>query len=110
MGQVNATFLGKMLRIDVSGGLGSGYSIPPSNPFAGGALPLPEIWSKGCRNPYRFSFDRVFDDMYVADVGQSSWEEVSVEAVNDAGGGNYGWRLMEGTNCSIHRRTAIPAA
>ncbi len=97
--QNDATLLGKMLRIDVSGGPGSAFSIPPSNPFAGGLLPLPEIWAKGLRNPYRFSFDRVMGDMYIADVGQSSREEVSVEPFLDAGGRNYGWRLMEGFRC-----------
>jgi glucose/arabinose dehydrogenase len=99
LAQNDATLLGKMLRIDVSGGLGSGYSIPPSNPYAGEVVPLPEIWSKGWRNPYRFSFDRVFGDMYVGDVGQNLFEEVSIEPFGDAGGGNYGWRLMEGTHC-----------
>ena len=97
--QNDATLLGKILRLDVSGGLGSGYSIPATNPYAGQALPLPEIWSKGWRNPYRFSFDRVFGDMYVGDVGQGSKEEINVEPFGAAGGRNYGWRLMEGSDC-----------
>ena len=97
--QNDATLLGKMLRIDVGGGHGSGYSIPPDNPFAGGLLPLPEIWAKGLRNPYRFSFDRVFGDLYIADVGQSRREEVDVEGFGSPGGRNYGWRLMEGKDC-----------
>jgi glucose/arabinose dehydrogenase len=99
--QSDATLLGKMLRIDVGGGLGSGYSIPPDNPFAGQALPLPEIWAKGLRNPYRFSFDRIFGDLYIADVGQSRREEVNVEGSESSGGRNYGWRLMEGKDCFI---------
>jgi len=99
LAQNDATLLGKMLRIDVSGGLGSGYSIPPSNPYFGQALPLPEIWAKGLRNPYRFSFDRVFGDLYIGDVGQGTREEIDVEAFGDAGGRNYGWRLMEGSLC-----------
>ena len=97
--QNDATLLGKMLRIDVGGGPGSSYSIPLSNPFAGGVLPLPEIWAKGFRNPYRFAFDRIMGDMYVADVGQASREEISVEPFLDPGGRNYGWRLMEGFRC-----------
>ena len=97
--QNDAILLGKMLRIDVSGGPGSGYAIPPSNPFAGQALPLPEIWAKGLRNPYRFSFDRVMGDLYIGDVGQSEREEISVESVGSAGGRNFGWRLMEGSAC-----------
>jgi hypothetical protein len=97
--QNDATLLGKLLRIDVSGGLGSGYSIPPSNPYAGAVLPLPEIWAKGLRNPFRFSFDRVMGDLYIGDVGQRDREEVDVAPLNDAGGRNYGWRLMEGFSC-----------
>ncbi len=97
--QNDATLLGKMLRIDVSGGPGSGYSIPPSNPFAGQVLPLPEIWAKGLRNPYRFSFDRVMGDLYIGDVGQREREEIDVEPAGSAGGLNFGWRLMEGIAC-----------
>lgn len=97
--QDDAELLGKMLRIDVSNGLGSGYSIPPSNPFAGGSLPLPEIWASGLRNPYRFSFDRVMGDLYIGDVGQGAREEVSIEPFGAPGGANYGWRLMEGSVC-----------
>lgn len=99
LAQNDATLLGKMLRLDVSGGLGSGYTIPPSNPHFGQALPLPEIWAKGFRNPYRFSVDRIFGDLYVGDVGQATREEVDVEPFGDAGGRNYGWRLMEGFLC-----------
>lgn len=98
--QDDSSIHGKMLRIDVSGGLGSGYSIPPDNPDPSGATWLPESWSKGWRNPYRFSFDRVMGDLYVGDVGQNAFEEVSVEAFGD-GGNNYGWRRMEGFACNI---------
>jgi glucose/arabinose dehydrogenase len=97
--QDDATLLGKMLRLDVSGGLGSGYAIPSSNPYADRAVPLPEIWAKGFRNPFRFSFDRVFGDLYIGDVGQASREEVDVEPFGGPGGRNYGWRLMEGVDC-----------
>ncbi|MGD8817492.1 MAG: PQQ-dependent sugar dehydrogenase [Acidobacteriota bacterium] len=99
--QNDATLLGKMLRIDVSGGPGSGYAIPPTNPYAGGVLPLPEVWAKGLRNPFRFSFDRVMGDLYIGDVGQREREEVDVAPRDDAGGRNYGWRLMEGFACFI---------
>jgi hypothetical protein len=97
-GQRDDTHLGKMLRIDVDGG--TPYAIPPSNPFAGPGLPLDEIWAKGLRNPYRWSFDRTTGDMYIGDVGQGSWEEVDFQpAFPDSGGQNYGWRLMEGLHC-----------
>jgi glucose/arabinose dehydrogenase len=91
--------LGKVLRIDVSGGLGSGYTNPPTNPFFGGVAGLDQIWAYGLRNPWGLTFDSVTGDLYVADVGQGSWEEVNVQAAASTGGENYGWRLMEGNHC-----------
>jgi glucose/arabinose dehydrogenase len=90
---------GSVLRIDVSAG--SGYSVPADNPFVGTAGARTEIWSYGLRNPWRFSFDRATGDLYVADVGQSSFEEVDVAAAAEGGGKgvNYGWRIMEGDQC-----------
>lgn len=95
-GQNKETLLGKLLRIDVNSG--SPYSIPPTNPFVGqpGA---DEIWAYGLRNPWRFSFDRLTGDLFIADVGQNNWEEVNFQAANSPGGHNYGWRLMEGAHC-----------
>ncbi|MGB1772390.1 MAG: PQQ-dependent sugar dehydrogenase [Planctomycetota bacterium] len=92
------TRLGKMLRLDVDGG--SPYAIPPDNPFAGPGAPLDEIWASGLRNPWRFSFDRLTGDMYIADVGQFNWEEISIQPASSAGGENYGWRCMEGNSCT----------
>jgi hypothetical protein len=89
-------FLGKMLRIDVSGGVG--YTIPEDNPFYG-LPPRNEIWAKGLRNPWTYSFDSVTGDLYIADVGQNALEEINVQPAASAGGENYGWRLMEGTAC-----------
>ncbi|MFT7671338.1 MAG: glucose/arabinose dehydrogenase [Planctomycetota bacterium] len=88
--------LGKMLRLDVDAG--APY-IPPSNPFVG-ISGDDEIWAYGMRNPWRFSFDRLTGDMWIGDVGQVQREEVDFEAAGDAGGNNYGWRCMEGTNCT----------
>ena len=85
------SLLGKMLRIDVNGALP--YAIPADNPFSN------EIWASGLRNPWRFSFDRLTGDLFIADVGQSNREEVNFQAAGSAGGENYGWRLMEGTAC-----------
>ena len=88
--------LGKMLRIDVSGDLG--YSIPADNPFVEKS-PLDEIWALGLRNPWCYAFDQVTGDLYIADVGQGSQEEIDIQPVASNGGENYGWRLMEGTAC-----------
>ena len=89
---------GKILRIDVSGGYGSGYTIPPDNPFVGPGDPLDEIWAKGLRNPFDFHFDPVEDTLYLADVGAATWEEVNVTPLS-LSGSNFGWPIMEGPAC-----------
>lgn len=99
LGQNDGSFFGKMLRLDVSGGLSSGYSVPATNPFRGPGHPLDEIWAKGFRNPFRFSFDRQTGDLWIGDVGASAVEEIDYEPAGSAGGRNYGWRRMEGTRC-----------
>ncbi len=96
-GQNRLTPLGKMLRIDVDSG--ALYAIPDSNPFAFEDFTLDEIWALGLRNPFRYSFDRLTGDLYIADVGQDAIEEVNRQPANSNGGENYGWRLMEGSNC-----------
>ncbi len=92
-----ASLLGKMLRIDPWAW--PTYGVPPSNPFVSNAAYRPEIWALGLRNPWRFSFDRKTGDLYIADVGQDSREEVDFQPASSAGGENYGWRIMEGTAC-----------
>jgi uncharacterized repeat protein (TIGR03806 family) len=99
LSQNDSSFFGKMLRLDVSGGLGSGYAIPTTNPFRGAGPPLDEIWAKGFRNPFRFSFDRQTGDLWVGDVGESAVEEIDRQAAGTPGGHNYGWRRMEGNRC-----------
>ncbi len=94
-----ATWLGKLLRIDVD--LGTPYAIPPDNPFVDSAGARPEIWAFGLRNPWRFGFDRTTGDLYIADVGQSAREEIDVHPANAASGANYGWDVMEGTACVV---------
>jgi hypothetical protein len=92
-----ADLLGKILRIDVDRAEpGKAYSSPPDNPFAGVANARPEIYAVGLRNPWRFSFDRVTGSLYAGDVGQNQVEEVDVITR----GGNYGWRIFEGTRCT----------
>jgi len=90
--QNGQSLLGKMLRLDVDD---SGYTIPPDNPFLTDNNRRDEIWAVGVRNPWRFSFDKVSHGMWIADVGQESWEEVNFEPAA-TGGRNYGWRCYEG--------------
>lgn len=87
--------LGKMLRIDVDAG--SPYAIPPDNPYVGNPDYLEEIWAIGLRNPWKFSFDSVNDDLWIADVGQYEIEEIN-KVDSTIGGINYGWRCYEGNN------------
>ena len=91
---------GKMFRIDPLGrnSRNRQYGIPPGNPFRSMGAARPEIWALGLRNPWRYSFDACTGDMYIADVGQSALEEVNFEPWATSGL-NYGWRLMEGSEC-----------
>ncbi len=93
-GQNRKTLLGTLLRIDPHGKTGKlPYGIPKNNPFVGaGAGIREEIWAYGLRNPWRFSFDRLSGQLWLADVGQSKREEVDIIER----GGNYGWRIREG--------------
>lgn len=94
--QNNLSLLGKMLRIDVDGD--SLYAIPPDNPFVGDTTVLDEIWASGLRNPWRFSFDRLTNDIWIADVGQNAVEEIDFQPAASNGGEDYGWRCYEGNN------------
>jgi glucose/arabinose dehydrogenase len=115
-GQNLGTWLGKMLRIKVNED--GGYSVPKDNPFVKAAelkqMTLfgvsemdfskikqhakPEIWAYGLRNPWTFGFDRKTGDLFIADVGQNTWEEVNFQPASSKGGENYGWSLT----CGVH--------
>ena len=101
-GQDPTTWLGAVLRIQPTPGGVEPYGVPPDNPFVAGegqsVAGRPEIFLIGVRNPWRFSFDRATGDLWIADVGQDSYEEVTaLLAANGGGlGANLGWRLREG--------------
>jgi putative heme-binding domain-containing protein len=97
---------GKMLRIDVNrrdGGLE--YGIPSDNPFIGQTGVRPEIWAYGFREPWRFSFDSLTGDLWVADLGQERNDEVDIVRRGE----NQGWNVYEGFDLfsSDHRKEGI---
>jgi glucose/arabinose dehydrogenase len=119
-----SSLLGKILRIDVEmqpanfgtntsyvylpilsqGGPGKplpNYLIPEDNPFVNTPGYRGEIWALGLRNPWRFSFDRSTQDVYIGDVGQGLREEIDYQSASSNGGENYGWPLMEGNQCHL---------
>ena len=91
--------LGKTLRIDVETSNPATYTVPATNPFVSTPGYLPEIWQLGWRNPWRISFDRQAGDLYIGDVGESTYEEINFQEAASTGGENYGWRIMEGAHC-----------
>ncbi len=101
--------LGKMLRLDINVPVGqtAPYLIPPTNPFAGATAGADEIFAVGLRNPFRWSFDRGgTNQLWLADVGQGTWEEVDIVT----NGGNFGWRVYEGTQCTgLDAPQCVPA-
>lgn len=106
-GQNPATLLGKMLRLDVSSDPAQPYTIPADNPWVtdswNGQDVRDEVWAVGLRNPWRYSFDRLNGDLWIADVGQNTYEEVNHVTAEQKGypngGLNFGWPIMEGTHC-----------
>jgi glucose/arabinose dehydrogenase len=89
------SWLGSILRIDIDAGVP--YAIPAGNPY-NGTNGAQEVWAIGLRNPFRSSIDRLTGDLYLGDVGQNSWEEVSVTPAG-IGELNFGWNTMEGNAC-----------
>jgi glucose/arabinose dehydrogenase len=93
--------LGKMLRIDVNATAAPFYSNPSSNPYVGVAG-NDEIWAIGLRNPWKFSFNRLNGDLWIADVGQDAVEEINkVASPLPNSGINFGWRCYEGNSTFI---------
>lgn len=103
--------LGKMLRVDVDNSTPAGsnnlcaanangsanYAIPAENPFAGQANRCGEVLLYGLRNPWRWSFDRQTQDLWIGDVGQNIWEEIDFLPWPLAGGEDLGWKVCEGS-------------
>ncbi len=89
--QNTSVLLGKILRLNVNTSVTAPfYTVPAGNPFGN------EIFALGLRNPFRWSFDRLTNDMWIGDVGQGSWEEIDFRAAASTNGTNYGWRCYEG--------------
>jgi hypothetical protein len=89
------TWLGAVVRISVDGA--APYSIPSGNPYDG-SDGAPEVWANGLRNPFRSSVDSLTGDIYIGDVGQKTWEEVSI-GKSGVAEINYGWNTAEGPSC-----------
>jgi hypothetical protein len=102
------SYIGKMLRIDPLSPAATGtrsttgsfinsqnqqYRIPMSNPGVGIPIEVDEVYAYGFRSPYRLNFDSATGNLYVGDVGEGTFEEVSRVTL----GGNYGWGRFEGT-------------
>lgn len=101
MGQDRSELLATILRIDVNGE--QPYTIPSDNPFVE-SEGAPEVYAYGFRNPYRFSFDPLTNDLWVGDVGQALHEEVNIVQK----GGNYGWSTFEAFSCFNIENMAAP--
>jgi glucose/arabinose dehydrogenase len=118
--QDTSNVLGSILRIDPTGNTAPNgqYGIPEDNPFvdadefAAGSVGgeagcvdgiCDEIYAYGFRNAWRASFDnRRNGVLMVADVGQNDIEEVDIVKA----GGNYGWRIQDGSFCFDANGTA----
>ena len=123
--QDRTKLLGKLLRIDVDAEGGLAYGIPADNPYSQARIvqsnsitdvigeteglsleaayyhpaARPEIWAYGLRNPWQFNFDPATGDLYIADVGQVTWEEINFQPAGSPGGQNYGWDFQESGHC-----------
>lgn len=87
---------GSLLRFDIDA---TDPYLPASQPFGGPGIE-PAIFAYGLRNPWRFSFDRATGDLWLGDVGQFDWEEVNRIPAGSPGGQNFGWRCVEGPDCT----------
>lgn len=92
LSQSGQSFQGKILRIDVDPHSNDQpYGIPNDNPFVNDPKVRDEIFARGLREPWRFSFDSVTGDLWVGDVGQNLFEEITLVR----SGENHGWNVLE---------------
>ena len=91
--QNTSVLLGKLLRLQVNESLTPPYyTIPTGNPYGN------EVYAYGLRNPFRWSFDRINDDVYIGDVGQDAYEEFDRRSFDSLAASNFGWRCYEGNS------------
>jgi glucose/arabinose dehydrogenase len=108
VGNLSRIYLGKMLRIDVDTTFGAlNYGFPSTNPYIAEAG-KEEIWARGLRNPWRFSFNRLNGDLWIGDVGQGAVEEINKVAYPFPNTGlNFGWKCYEGN--AVYNTSGCPA-
>jgi len=79
---------GKLIRLQVD-------DIPAAVVGDAGDQIEPEVVVMGLRNPYRFDLDPQSNRLFIGDVGENTWEEVNVVALDDTLP-NMGWPCREG--------------
>ncbi len=92
----DTTLLSKFIRIDVDNPAdGKAYGIPADNPNVGKTGLKEEVFARGLRNPWRFTFHPQSGEMWVGDVGQNAYEEITIVKKDE----DHGWNLREGLHC-----------
>ncbi len=85
------TVLGKILRLNADG------TPPADNPFFGSTSGKNRaIWALGLRNPFTFAFNPLGTELFINDVGETTWEEIN----DGLAGANYGWPTTEGSTAN----------
>ncbi|MEL7208392.1 MAG: PQQ-dependent sugar dehydrogenase, partial [Actinomycetota bacterium] len=94
--QDETNLFGSILRVVPTVSAGEPYEIPPDNPFAGeGGEVREEIYVQGVRNPWRFALDPDTGDLWVADLGEDAFEELTLVPAAEIAGANLGWDFKE---------------
>jgi glucose/arabinose dehydrogenase len=112
--QNGSLFSGKILRLDINNPLPPYYTIPSDNPFVNDSTVRPEIWALGARNFWRWSFDRLNGNMWLADNGADQWDEIDLRKRKKGGGANFGWPCYESnavfdtSNCKPRNNFVFP--